>query len=107
MTPARTRGPRRGRVPRAGRGRARGTRPFRPPCRRPAARSRRDPRRRLVRTGLTYFACDGSLARTAAALSIRVDTLCRRLDRMPALLGPQWRHGDRVHLAPKAHVACA
>ncbi|MGW1762188.1 helix-turn-helix domain-containing protein [Streptomyces mirabilis] len=64
----------------------------------------------LVRTGLTYFACDGSLARTATALYIHVNTLYQRIDRISALLGPQWRHGDRalqVHLALKTHIAAA
>ncbi|MGI5136824.1 MULTISPECIES: helix-turn-helix domain-containing protein [unclassified Streptomyces] len=64
----------------------------------------------LVRTGLTYFACDGSLARTATALYIHVNTLYQRIDRISALLGPQWRHGDRalqVHLALKTHLASA
>ncbi|MEU1594312.1 helix-turn-helix domain-containing protein [Streptomyces sp. NPDC005708] len=64
----------------------------------------------LVRTGLTYFACDGSLARIATALYIHVNTLYQRIDRISALLGPQWRHGDRalqVHPALKTHLASA
>ncbi|MFJ7201272.1 MULTISPECIES: helix-turn-helix domain-containing protein [unclassified Streptomyces] len=56
----------------------------------------------LVRTALTYFACDGNLSRTAAALYVHVNTLYQRIDRISALLGPLWRHGDhalQVHLA--------
>ncbi|MFF3128246.1 helix-turn-helix domain-containing protein [Streptomyces sp. NPDC057908] len=56
----------------------------------------------LVRTALTYFACDGNLSRTATALYVHVNTLYQRIDRISALLGPQWRHGDhalQVHLA--------
>ncbi|PZG95323.1 hypothetical protein C1I97_27095 [Streptomyces sp. NTH33] len=67
-----------------------------------------DARRRsdLVRTLLTYFACDGNLNRTAAALYVHVNTLYQRVDRITALLGPQWRHSDQalqVHLALKVH----
>ncbi|MGW2933864.1 PucR family transcriptional regulator [Streptomyces sp. NPDC001156] len=64
----------------------------------------------LVRTGLTYFARDGSLTRTATGLYIHVNTLYQRIDGISALLGPQWRHGDRalhVHLALKTHLASA
>ncbi|MET7381695.1 GAF domain-containing protein [Streptomyces sp. NPDC005526] len=60
----------------------------------------------LVRTLLAYFACDGSLTRTAADLFVHVNTLYQRIDRVTALLGPQWRHGDQalqVHLALKVH----
>ncbi|MFI6566071.1 helix-turn-helix domain-containing protein [Streptomyces sp. NPDC050534] len=60
----------------------------------------------LVRTLLTYFACDASLTRTAAGLFVHVNTLYQRMDRVTALLGPQWRHGDhalQVHLALKVH----
>ena len=58
----------------------------------------------LERTMLAWFACDGSLNRTAAALYIHVNTLYQRIDRITGLLGPQWRHGDQalqVHLALK------
>lgn len=60
----------------------------------------------LVRTLLAYFACDGSLNRTATHLYIHVNTLYQRIDRVTALLGPPWRHGDhalQVHLALKIH----
>lgn len=60
----------------------------------------------LVRTVLTYFGCDGSLARTAAALYVHVNTLYQRIDRVTTLLGEGWRSGDRalqVHLALKLH----
>ncbi|MFD5189570.1 helix-turn-helix domain-containing protein [Streptomyces sp. NPDC058357] len=56
----------------------------------------------LVRTAVTYFACDGNLSRTATALYVHVNTLYQRIDRISALLGPRWRHGDhalQVHLA--------
>ncbi|MFD0502782.1 PucR family transcriptional regulator [Streptomyces chiangmaiensis] len=60
----------------------------------------------LVRTLLAYFDCDASLTRTAAGLFVHVNTLYQRIDRVTALLGPQWRHGDhalQVHLALKVH----
>ncbi|MCX4870734.1 helix-turn-helix domain-containing protein [Streptomyces sp. NBC_00257] len=56
----------------------------------------------LVRTALAYFTCDGNLSRTASALYVHVNTLYQRMERISALLGPQWRHGDhalQVHLA--------
>ncbi|MFJ3903742.1 helix-turn-helix domain-containing protein [Streptomyces sp. NPDC090025] len=61
----------------------------------------------LARTALAYFAHDGSLARTAAALYIHVNTLYQRIDRIAALIGQDWRHGDRalhVHLALKLRL---
>lgn len=60
----------------------------------------------LVPTMLSYFACDGNLTRTAAALYVHVNTLYQRLDRITQLLGERWRHGDhalQVHLALKLH----
>ncbi|WP_442817868.1 helix-turn-helix domain-containing protein [Streptomyces sp. NBC_01591] len=42
------------------------------------------------------------LSRTASALYVHVNTLHQRIDRITALLGPLWRHGDhalQVHLA--------
>ncbi|MGX4688782.1 helix-turn-helix domain-containing protein [Streptomyces sp. JNUCC 63] len=60
----------------------------------------------LVRTLLTYFACDGNLNRTAAVLYVHVNTLYQRVDRITTLLGPRWRHSDQalqVHLALKVH----
>ncbi|MER7170621.1 helix-turn-helix domain-containing protein [Streptomyces mesophilus] len=60
----------------------------------------------LTGTALAYFTCDGSLTRTAAYLYVHVNTLYQRIDRISALLGPQWRHGDQalqVHLALKTH----
>lgn len=62
----------------------------------------------LVRTLVTYFERDGNLARTAADLFLHVNTLYQRLERVTALLGEGWRHGDQalqVHLALKVHVA--
>ncbi|MFI1394071.1 helix-turn-helix domain-containing protein [Streptomyces sp. NPDC020681] len=61
----------------------------------------------LARTALEYFARDGNLARTAAALYVHVNTLYQRIDRISALLGKQWRHGDQalqVHLALKTYM---
>jgi len=61
----------------------------------------------LARTVLTYFGCDGSLARTATALYVHVNTVYQRIDRVTALLGEGWRSGDRalqVHLALKLHL---
>ncbi|MET8809419.1 helix-turn-helix domain-containing protein [Streptomyces sp. NPDC004546] len=60
----------------------------------------------LVRTLLAYFTCDASLTRTAAHLYVHINTLYQRIDRITALLGDQWRHGDhalQVHLALKVH----
>lgn len=62
----------------------------------------------LAHTVLTYFELDGNLARTAAELFVHVNTLYQRLDRVTALLGEGWRHGDsalQVHLALKVHRA--
>lgn len=62
----------------------------------------------LVGTLLCWFRNDGNLARTAAELFVHVNTLYQRLDRVTALLGEGWRHGDQalqVHLALKVHVA--
>lgn len=61
----------------------------------------------LARTMTTYFACDANLTRTAAELYVHVNTLYQRIDRITALLGPQWRHGDhglQAHLAVKVHA---
>ncbi|MEV0492055.1 helix-turn-helix domain-containing protein [Streptomyces atratus] len=61
----------------------------------------------LTRTLLAFFACDGSLNRTAAELYIHVNTLYQRIDRITSLLGPHWRGGDQVlqvHLALKIHT---
>nr|WP_308800839.1 GAF domain-containing protein [Streptomyces polyasparticus] len=61
----------------------------------------------LAGTALAYFACDGNLARTAADLYVHVNTLYQRIDRISALLGADWRHGDRalqVHLALKTRL---
>ena len=60
----------------------------------------------LLRTTLAYFECDANLAHTAANLYVHINTLYQRIDRITALLGPDWRHGDhalQVHLALKVH----
>jgi sugar diacid utilization regulator len=62
----------------------------------------------LVRTLVCWFQHDGNLARTAGELFVHVNTLYQRLDRVAALLGKDWRHGDQalqVHLALKLHLA--
>ncbi|MBP2707135.1 helix-turn-helix domain-containing protein [Microbispora sp. RL4-1S] len=60
----------------------------------------------LVRTLETYFACGGSLSRTAEALHIHVNTVTQRLDRVSRLLGPGWQEPDRaleIQLALRLH----
>jgi DNA-binding PucR family transcriptional regulator len=62
----------------------------------------------LARTLLTWYACGGSLTRTAAELYVHVNTLYQRLDRVTSLLGEGWRSGDgalQAHLALQAHRA--
>ncbi|MFI1582680.1 helix-turn-helix domain-containing protein [Embleya sp. NPDC020630] len=44
----------------------------------------------LVRTLRVYFACGGSLTRAKDELHIHVNTVVQRLDRVEALLGPDW-----------------
>lgn len=44
----------------------------------------------LVRTLRAYFACGGSLTRAKDELHIHVNTVVQRLDRIEALLGPEW-----------------
>ncbi|MEV6750467.1 helix-turn-helix domain-containing protein [Streptomyces sp. NPDC051080] len=49
-----------------------------------------------MRTALACFTCDGNLSRTASSLYVHVNTLFQRMDRISALLGPRWRHGDHA-----------
>lgn len=46
---------------------------------------------RLVLTLTAYFDHGGHLTRTAAALHVHVNTLLKRLERVEAVLGPDWR----------------
>lgn len=49
----------------------------------------------LTRTAAAYFDCGRSLARTGETLHIHVNTVTQRLDRITALLGPEWRDAGR------------
>lgn len=56
----------------------------------------------LVTTTAAYFANSGNLSRTARSLHVHMNTLLKRLDRIGALLGDDWRSPDsalRLHLA--------
>ena len=50
---------------------------------------------RLVATLTAYFRNSGNLTRTAGELHIHLNTLLKRLDRVDALLGDDWRSPDR------------
>jgi DNA-binding PucR family transcriptional regulator len=50
----------------------------------------------LLKTVERYFQHDGNAAHTASSLFVHVNTLYQRLDRVDAILGPTWRHGDRA-----------
>ncbi|MGA4560487.1 helix-turn-helix domain-containing protein [Uniformispora flossi] len=49
----------------------------------------------LTRTAEAYFAAGRSVARTGETLHIHVNTVAQRLDRITALLGPEWRDAGR------------
>ncbi|MEV7935867.1 GAF domain-containing protein [Kitasatospora sp. NPDC088264] len=49
----------------------------------------------LVRTLRAYFDCGGSLTRAKDELHVHVNTVVQRLDRVEALLGPDWNHPER------------
>ncbi|MFJ8041062.1 helix-turn-helix domain-containing protein [Kitasatospora sp. NPDC096147] len=49
----------------------------------------------LVRTLRTYFDCGGSLTRAKDELHVHVNTVVQRLDRVEALLGPDWNQPER------------
>lgn len=51
-------------------------------------------RTNLLDTMQAFFRCDRSIAGTAQALFVHVNTLYQRLDRVSQLLGDEWRHGD-------------
>ncbi|MFE3165346.1 helix-turn-helix domain-containing protein [Streptomyces sp. NPDC059224] len=60
----------------------------------------------LVATAAAFFTHSGNLSRTAHALHIHTNTLLKRMDRIGAVLGADWRAGDwglRVHLALQLH----
>ncbi|MFV2174909.1 helix-turn-helix domain-containing protein [Actinomadura sp. LOL_016] len=64
----------------------------------------------LVRTADAFLTGGRHHADTAAALHIHANTLYQRLDRITALLGDGWRHGDRaldVQLALRLHRLAA
>ncbi|MEY9963618.1 DNA-binding PucR family transcriptional regulator [Streptacidiphilus sp. MAP12-16] len=50
----------------------------------------------LVRTLHAYFACGGSLTRAKDELHVHVNTVVQRLDRVEALLGPDWNGPERA-----------
>jgi type II secretory pathway pseudopilin PulG len=50
----------------------------------------------LVGTMAAWFAAGGSPRRAAAALHVHVNTVGQRLDRVAALLGPDWQDPDRA-----------
>ncbi|MET9222659.1 MULTISPECIES: GAF domain-containing protein [unclassified Streptomyces] len=61
----------------------------------------------LVRTLGAYFACGGTLTRTKDELHLHVNTVVQRLDRVQALLGPDWNAPDRaleLQLALRLHL---
>lgn len=59
----------------------------------------------LVGTATTYFAQQGSLARTARSLHVHMNTLLKRLERITTILGQDWRGPDAldVQLALRLH----
>ncbi|MCX5395388.1 CdaR family transcriptional regulator, partial [Streptomyces sp. NBC_00102] len=50
----------------------------------------------LVRTLAAYFEAGTSLTRAKDALHVHVNTVVQRLDRIEALLGPDWNLPDRA-----------
>ncbi|MEU1418606.1 GAF domain-containing protein [Kitasatospora sp. NPDC005751] len=50
----------------------------------------------LVRTLRAYFDCGGSLTRAKDELHVHVNTVVQRLDRVEALLGPDWNRPERA-----------
>ncbi|MFG1806786.1 helix-turn-helix domain-containing protein [Streptomyces sp. NPDC049040] len=64
----------------------------------------------LVRTLGAYFACGGTLTRTKDELHLHVNTVVQRLDRIQALLGPDWNEPERaleLQLALRLHMLAA
>ncbi|MFI5755481.1 helix-turn-helix domain-containing protein [Streptomyces sp. NPDC051569] len=61
----------------------------------------------LVRTLDAYFGCGGSLTRAKDVLHLHVNTVVQRLDRIQALLGPDWNAPERaleLRLALRLHL---
>ena len=61
----------------------------------------------LVRTLTAYFGCGGSLTRAKDELHVHVNTVVQRLDRIQALLGPDWNSPERaleLQLALRLHL---
>ncbi|MER6534721.1 helix-turn-helix domain-containing protein [Streptomyces sp900105755] len=50
----------------------------------------------LVRTLRAYFDCGGSLSRAKEELHVHVNTVVQRLDRIQALLGPDWHTPEQT-----------
>ncbi len=50
----------------------------------------------LVRTLGAYFGCGGSLTRAKDELHVHVNTVVQRLERVQALLGPDWNSPERA-----------
>jgi sugar diacid utilization regulator len=50
----------------------------------------------LVGTLTAYFQHGGNLTRTAAVLHVHMNTVLKRLDRVAAILGDDWREPDRA-----------
>ncbi|MGJ5755849.1 sugar diacid utilization regulator [Streptomyces puniciscabiei] len=62
---------------------------------------------RLVRTLHAYFGCGGSLTRAKEELHVHVNTVVQRLERIQALLGPDWNAPERaleLQLALRLHL---
>lgn len=61
----------------------------------------------LVATLTAYFRNGGNLARTSRDLHVHMNTLLKRLDRVTAVLGDDWREPDaalQLHLAIRLHA---
>ncbi|MBX7551810.1 helix-turn-helix domain-containing protein [Streptomyces sp. tea 10] len=61
----------------------------------------------LVRTLHAYFGCGGSLTRAKEELHVHVNTVVQRLDRIQALLGPDWNTPEQaleLQLALRLHL---
>ncbi|WP_037863841.1 helix-turn-helix domain-containing protein [Streptomyces sp. NRRL S-340] len=61
----------------------------------------------LVRTLHAYFGCGGSLTRAKEELHVHVNTVVQRLDRVQALLGPDWNSPEQaleLQLALRLHL---
>ncbi|MFE4821911.1 helix-turn-helix domain-containing protein [Streptomyces sp. NPDC056704] len=61
----------------------------------------------LVRTLHAYFGCGGSLTLAKEELHVHVNTVVQRLDRIQALLGPDWNSPEQaleIQLALRLHL---